>query len=186
MEFFDIFFESFIHGAVALLDFFAAPISSFTPCIQIIIVSALGALLSGILAKRYDFKREKRLRKEFNERLSTLKYTDAIADKNLEKIVRSGIHQAADEVYSQILLDRFFDMGISYLFPMFFPLIWLEYSRFTPENLKVLTGSSYAWTTGSGLNLSAAWLYLFCFNVFLFGSWLIKTVIGIISKKTAK
>lgn len=149
-------------------------------------MSALGALLSGILARRYDFKREKRLQKEFNERLSTLKYTDAIADRKLEKIVRSGIHQAADEVYSQILLDRFFDMGISYLFPLFFPLIWLEYSRFTPEKLKALTGSSYVWTTGSGLHFSAAWLYLCCFNAFLLGSWLIRRVIEIISKKMEK
>ena len=81
------------------------------------------------------------------------------------------------------MLYQFFEMGISYFLPLFFFLIWLEYSLFTPERLEDLTGSPYAWVTDSGLRLSAAYVYLFSFNIFLTVFWLLEGAIRFILKR---
>ncbi len=107
-------------------------------------------------------------------------------DKNLEKVIRKGINRSADAIYEKIVLDKFFEMGISYFFPLFFFLIWLQYSLFTPERLEDLTGSPYAWVTDSGLRLSSAYVYLFSFNIILSVFWLLEGTIRFTLRRRKK
>jgi hypothetical protein len=164
------------------LRFLISPVSNFTPRTQIIVVSVFGAIISRVLARRFRAKREKQLQEEFKENISSLKYTKHVDDKTLGKVIRKGINEEADKIYEKILLDKFSEMGISYFFPLFSLLIWLEYSLFTPENLKLLIGSSYAWVTASGLKFSAAWVYLYSYNIILFGLWILGGMIRPIIK----
>ena len=113
-------FEPLFHGIALFLSLLVSPINSYTPCTQIIIVSVFGVLLSRILAKTFRAKREKVLQEQFKEKISTLKHTKDVEDKNLEKIIRKGVSQSADAIYEKIILDKFFEMGISYFFPLFF------------------------------------------------------------------
>jgi hypothetical protein len=154
------------------LNFLFSPIASLSPLQQIIAAALLGALISRFLAKRYRSRREQYLQKEFDDKLAAMQETKAVADEKVERVLRKGLQDAADETYEKLILDRFIEMGISYSLPMFFLLIWLEYSRFTPDKLKALTGSAYAWVTSSGLNISAAYAYFFFFNIFLILLWL--------------
>jgi len=45
-----------LHGIDLFLSLLVSPISSYTPCTQIIIVSVFGALLSRILARTFRAK----------------------------------------------------------------------------------------------------------------------------------
>ena len=179
-------FEPLFHGIGLFLSLLVSPINSYTPCTQIIIVSVFGALLSRILAKMFRAKREKVLQEQFKEKISTLKHTKSVEDKNLEKVIRKGINRSADAIYEKIVLDKFFEMGISYFFPLFFFLIWLQYSLFTPERLEDLTGSPYAWVTDSGLRLSSAYVYLFSFNIILSVFWLLEGTIRFTLRRRKK
>lgn len=179
-------FEPLFHGIGLFLSLLVSPINSYTPCTQIIIVSVFGALLSRILAKTFRAKREKVLQEQFKEKISTLKHTKNVEDKNLEKIIRKGVSQSADAIYEKIVLDKFFEMGISYFFPLFFFLIWLQYSLFTPERLEDLTGSPYAWVTDSGVRLSSAYVYLFSFNIILSVFWLLEGAIRFTLRRRKK
>ncbi len=179
-------FEPLFHGIDLFLTLLVSPISSYTPRTQIIIVSVFGALISRILARTFRAKREKVLHEQFKEKLSTLKHTKDVEDKNLEKVIRKGISRSADAIYEKIMLDKFFEMGISYFLPLFFFLIWLQYSLFTPERLEDLTGSPYAWVTDSGLRLSAAYVYLFSFNIILSVFWLLEGAIRFTLKRRKK
>lgn len=164
------------------LRFLISPVSNFTPRTQIVAVSVFGAIISRVLAKKFKAKREKKLQQEFKENISSLKYTKHVDDKTLGKVIRKGINEEADKIYEKILLDKFSEIGISYFFPLFSLLIWLEYSLFTPENLSLLIGSSYAWVTASGLKFSAAWVYLYSYNIILFGLWVLESVSRLVSK----
>ena len=179
-------FEPLFHGIGLFLSLLVSPINSYTPCTQIIIVSVFGVLLSRILAKTFRAKREKVLHEQFKEKISTLKHTKNVDDKNLEKVIRKGINRSADAIYEKIVLDKFFEMGISYFFPLFFFLIWLQYSLFTPERLEALTGSPYAWVTDSGLRLSSAYVYLFSFNIILSVFWLLEGTIRFTLRRRKK
>ena len=156
-------FEPLFHFIDLFLGFLISPMSSSTPSTQIIIVSVFGALLSRILARKFRAKREKVLHEQFKEKLSTHKHTKDLGDKDLEKVIRQGINRSADAIYEKIVLDKFFEMGISYFLPLFFFLIWLEYSLFTPERLEDLTGSPYAWVTDSGLKAECC----LCLSIFV-------------------
>jgi len=169
-------FEPLFHGIDLFLTLLVSPISSYAPRTQIIIVSVFGALLSRILARTFRAKREKVLHEQFKEKLSTLKHTKDVEDKNLEKVIRKGISRSADAIYEKIMLDKFFEMGISYL----------QYSLFTPERLEDLTGSPYAWVTDSGLKLSAAYVYLFSFNIILSVFWLLEGAIRFTLRRRRK
>ena len=163
-----------------LLRFLISPLCAFTPRTQIIAVSVFGAVLSRVLSKEFRTKREKQLQQEFKKKISSLEYTKYVDDRILGKAIRKGINEAADKVYEKILLDKFSEMGLAYLFPLFFFLIWLEYSLFTPDNLNTLIGSSYVWVTASGLKLSAAWVYLYLYNIILLGLWVLQQMIRLL------
>lgn len=184
--FFDMLYSGLVSPALCWIDnlfrFLISPMSAFAPHTQIIAVSVFGAILSRVLSKRFKTKREKQLRKEFKENISSLEYTKYVDDKILGKAIRKGINEGADKIYEKILLDKFSEIGISYFFPLFFFLIWLEYSLFTPENLKLLIGSPYVWVTASGVKLSAAWVYLYSYNIILFGLWILGWMIRLLSK----
>jgi len=167
----------------ALLKMLISPLGSLEPRTQIVIVALLGAILSRILANRFRSKREKKLAIEFKEKMANLKYAHDIQDKKLRAVVKKGMSQDADKVYENILLDKFFEMGISYFLPLFSLLIWLEYDYFTAENLKAATGSPYAWVTESGLQLSAAWLYLYAYNIFALAFWFVEFVVRFAARR---
>ncbi len=175
-----------LHWVTLALGLLLLPVSRFSPAVQILYVSILGALVSRLLARRFKTKREKALQARFKEKLSALKYTGAVADPKLEKVVRHGIHQDADKVYETIILDKFVEMGITYFFPLFFFLIWLEYGVFTPQQLKILTGSPWAWQTASGIHFSAAYLYLYGYNIALLALWLAGLLYRLARRKPAR
>jgi len=193
-DLFDTFFNGLYHGGVEplihwiskALEMLLLPVKGFPPAVQIIFISLLGALLSRLLARRFKVKREKALQKKFKQKLSALKYTAAVSDHKLEKVVRHGIHQDADRVYETIILEKFVEMGVTYFFPLFFFLIWLEYHAFTPQRLQVLTGSSWAWQTTSGLTFSAAYLYLYGYNIALLALWITRLVLRQVRKRLNK
>lgn len=160
-----------LHWLSLALGLLLLPVSTFSPAVQIVFISFLGAVLSRLLARRFKTRRERTLQAKFKHKLSALKYTDAVDDPKLKKVVRHGIHQDADKVYETIILDKFVEMGVTYFFPLFFFLIWLEYGVFTPQQLKILTGSPWAWQTASGLNFSSAYLYLYSYNIVLLVLW---------------
>ena len=184
-SFFDFLYDSIIIPVLHLIDAFLnlliSPLSSYSPLIRILVVAIFGALLSRILANKFKAGREKELNKEFQEKISSLKYTKDVRDNKLRKIVRKGIKQSADETYEKIILDRFFETGVSYFLPLFFFLIWLEYSLFMPENLVSLTGSPYAYVRGSNVKLSAASVYLYSYNIILAGLWIIELIVRFVS-----
>jgi hypothetical protein len=161
-----------LRGIDLFLTYLFSPLASFSPLFQIMAVALMGAFISRLLNRRYRSRRERHLQKEFDEKLASMKKTQGLEDKAVERVLRKGLQDSADETYEKLILDRFIEMGISYSIPLFFFLIWLEYSHFTPEKLKALTGSPYAWLTTGGLNLSAAYVYFFFFNVFLVSFWL--------------
>ena len=184
-SFFDFLYDSIIIPALHLIDTFLnlliSPLSGYPPLIQILVVAVFGALLSRILSNKFKAGRKKELNKEFQEKISSLKYTKYVGDNKLRRIVRKGINQSADETYEKIILDKFFETGISYFLPLFFFLIWLEYSLFMPENLISLTGSPYAYVRGSEVKLSAAWVYLYSYNIILAGFWIIESIVRFVS-----
>ncbi len=175
-----------LHWLSLALGLLLLPVSTFSPAVQILYVSILGALVSRLLARRFKTKHEKALQAQFKEKLSALKYTGAVEDPKLEKVVRHGIHQDADKVYETIILDKFVEMGITYFFPLFFFLIWLEYGVFTPQQLKILTGSPWAWQTASGIRFSAAYLYLYGYNIALLALWLASLLYRLARRKPAR
>ncbi len=180
-NFFDLVYDGVVLPCVHFISFILnvifLPVSSLTPKYQVFIIALVGALVSRFLGKYFKIEREKRLEKEFKSKLEMLGHTRSLEDEKLEKVVRSGIHNAADEVYEKIITDKFFEMGVTYFFPLFFFLIWLQYDRFTPLKLMNETGQAYVWVTASGLNISAAYLYLFAFNIFLFLLWMIEIIL---------
>ncbi|MCF8085210.1 MAG: hypothetical protein K9M96_19195 [Deltaproteobacteria bacterium] len=172
-----------LDGIAFLLNFLATPISGFSPRTQIILVAMAGAVISRMLARTFNRKRERMLNARFKEKLGNLKYTDDVTDPRLKSALKKGVHQSADEEFEKIMLDRFFEMGVTYFLPLFFFLIWLHYDRFSPEKLALLTGSPYAWVTDSGLKLSAAYVYLYFFNISLILLWLAKMLLEFLLKK---
>jgi hypothetical protein len=178
--------EPILNGIVLCLNILISPLNECSPRTQIIFVALLAAVISRLLTKRFGSKREKSLLRAFQERISTLKHTEAVQDENLKRAVKKGIHEAADAVYEKILLDKFYEMGTAYFFPLFFFLLWLEYNRFPPETLMLLTGSPHVWATGSGAGLSAAYTYLYFFNIFLLILWILEVAVRRISKRLLK
>ena len=173
-------------GIAFALNFLSIPMEGLSPRIQIIIVAFVGAVISRLLARAFSQKREQELGERFKEKLGNLKYTDTVEDRHLKKALKKGVQQSADDVYETIILDKFFEMGVTYFLPLFFFLIWLNYDRFSPEKLTLLTGSPYAWVTDSGLNLSAAYVYLYFFNIFLIVLWLTQMIVRLMLKKLRK
>ena len=189
-KFFDVIFYNLvmpvIHGIEILLYWFFFPVSSFSPHSQIFIIALAGAVISRILSVKFSSKREERRKKLFKARLETLKHTHALDDKKLEKVIRKGIHQAADDVYEKIIIDKFFEMGVTYFLPLFFFLIWIDSVRFTPAILLARTGIEYAWVSSSGANISGAYLYIFYFNTILFLIWFIEFLVRKVRKRKRK
>lgn len=150
-----------------LLSVMATPISGLSPITQTLIVALVAAVISLLLSIRFSSKKERQLKQRFDKRLSSMKNTGGISDKKTRTVVRKEISQQADQVFEQMILDKFIAMGIYYFTPMFFFLIWLEYDLFTPEYLQAQTGSRYLYDSGSGGGLTAAYCFLWGFNGFL-------------------
>ena len=163
-----------LHGIDMCLGVLFSPLASLAPLYQIMAAAVLGAVVSRILSRRYRSRRERQLQQEFDDKLAVIKEAKGLRNAKVQRVLRKGLQDEADETYEKLILDRFIEMGISYSIPLFSLLIWLEYSRFTPQKLESLTGSPYAWVTAGGLNLSAAYVYFFFFNMFLILFWLLE------------
>lgn len=200
IEISDKLFDGIYHGLIDpllagisfLLNFTFSPLAFLSPVIQVCLIAVIAAFISILLARRFRSKREKTLREDFKNRLASLKTASSIADKSVKKIVRRGINQQADTIYEKIILDKFSEIGVSYFFPMFFFLIWIEYDLFTPEKLELLTGSSFILITESGTQVSAAYLFIWFFSGFLFTYYLLSAGLrftvnrGIFKKRAQK
>ena len=154
------------------------PISSFSPVFQISVAAVLGAFLSMGLSRRFKGQNAKASEARFKERLEAKKSAGDIDDEALRKAVSKGLDREADEAYEHLMLDKFFELGITYLFPMFFFLLWIEYHAFTPEVLQGITGADGLILSGIDTPIGAGTLYLYLFNLILItvalGRWLIR------------
>lgn len=187
-RFFDIlygFFCTFVlHGIDNLLNILIYPIESSHPALQITVVAIVGAGISRMIGSRFYPQQKNALHLRMKTRLLSLRDADAIEDGVLKSAVRKGIHDDADRIYEHIIIDKMTEMGVAYFLPLFFFLIWLEYSRFTPEKLNLLTGSVHAWTAFGGVGFSAATLYVYIFNLSLICFWLLTRIVGYVGQKT--
>ncbi|MCG8471014.1 MAG: hypothetical protein MI742_04055 [Desulfobacterales bacterium] len=154
-------------AVAAFISLCFTPVSSLSPSLQVTLAAFLGALLSmGLTRLRLD-KGSKKAEKRFKERLEAKKSAGDIDDKTLRTAVYKGLDQEADEAYEHLMLDKFFELGITYLFPMFLFLLWIEYYAFSPEQLKILTGIDGLKLPGISQPIGAGALYLYLYNFIL-------------------
>lgn len=118
----------------------------------------------------------------FKERLAARQSAREIDDKAVRTAVYKGLDSEADEAYEHLMLDKFFELGITYLFPMFLFLLWIEYHAFTPDRLEVLTGLRGLALPGISQAIGAGAFYLYLYNFILItavlGRWGAKKVMG--------
>jgi hypothetical protein len=140
LNFFDNLYLNIIYPLVIILDnllkMIFSPFLNQSTFLMIFSVSAAAAFISIILSFFFRDKNEKELNNKFKEKISSLKYLDEIEDKKIKKELKKNINDNADKIYENILIDKFFNFGITYLFPMFLFLIWLEYSVYPMESQK--------------------------------------------------
>ncbi|SCY85284.1 hypothetical protein [Desulfoluna spongiiphila] len=166
----------------SLISLCFAPLSGASPALQVCVAALVGALLSMGLTRMRKGKAGTTAAKRFKERLSAKQQAREIDDKTVRSAVYKGLDREADEAYEHLMLDKFFEMGITYLFPMFLFLLWVEYHAFTPDHLEALTGSRGLMLPGISQAIGAGALYLYLYNVTLIttalGRWGVKKVKG--------
>ncbi|MGM0417246.1 MAG: hypothetical protein ACQEQS_00845 [Thermodesulfobacteriota bacterium] len=121
-------------------------------------VSFVCALVSTCLSFYFKEKKTKEYDKELKEKISSLKYLDDIEEKKLKQSLKKGINDSADKAYENILIEKFFNAGITYFFPMFFFLIWIDYSVFD-QNFKTIGFFHY--------KIPASIMFIILFNLIL-------------------
>jgi hypothetical protein len=125
--------------------------------------SAAASLISFGLSLFFREKNTKNLDIEFKEKIRSLKYLDEIENKKIRQELKKNINENADKIYENILTEKFFNFGITYLFPMFLFLIWLEYSVYPLESQKTF---EFIFFTA---NISFGFLLLYNLNlIFIF------------------
>jgi len=165
-----------------LISFCFTPVSGFSPVVQVCVAALFGALLSILLTRLRKGREATDAEGRFKERLAAKRSAREIDDKAVRSAVYKGLEREADEAYEHLMLDKFFEMGITYLFPMFLFLLWVEYHAFSPDQLEVLTGSRGLVLPGISQVIGAGALYLYLYNVTLIttalGRWGVRKVIG--------
>lgn len=140
-QFLDFILYNFIVPLVFIIDkilrFIFSPIIDLEPFILVLSISICACGISFILSLYYRDKNFKKLDNRFKEKVASLKFADEIDDKDLRQTLKKGINNKADQIYENILMDKFFNLGITYFLPMFLFAIWLDYSIFPPENGEV-------------------------------------------------
>ena len=188
-DIFDLAAEWVFGGVVIpLMKFFASfislcftPISGLSPVWQVCVAALAGALLSMMLTRLRKGSASTEAEGRFKDRLAAKRNARAIDDKAVRTAVYKGLDQEADDAYEHLMLDKFFELGITYLFPMFLFLLWIEYHAFSPDQLEVLTGGRGLSIPGIPQLLGAGALYLYLYNVVLIttalGRWGMKKVV---------
>lgn len=152
----------FIIPVINVIDYFMQFI--FSPFIKagdmvfLFTVSFVCALVSTCLSFYFKEKKTKEYDKELKEKISSLKYLDDIEEKKLKQSLKKGINDSADKAYENILIEKFFNAGITYFFPMFFFLIWIDYSVFD-QNFKTIGFFHY--------KIPASIMFIILFNLIL-------------------
>lgn len=171
----DIFFDYLLYEAVMpflnvisfVLDGLILPLKGLSPAMQISAVAVVAVIISILLEKKVKNPSGKKLQKQLNEKIKSLKYTKELNDPEKELILRKGINDSADIIYEELVIDRFYSLGITYFFPMMFFLIWLDYSHFSSDKLVAMTGNPFVVKLSSGLTLDTAFYYICSFNLLL-------------------
>jgi hypothetical protein len=166
---------------IKLTDFFLnrlfAPVTVFSPVLQITIIAGLAVIISLILENKFSNAKTDALEADLNEKIKSLKYTRDIKDPQTKHVIRKGINNSADLIYEELLINKFFNLGMSYFFPMMFFLIWIEYSFMTQEKLILLTGKAPVIQLYSGIPISTAFYYIGCFNFGLISYKILKYIL---------
>ena len=170
----------FMEGLASLMSLCFLPVSGLSPAVQVGVAALLGALLSILLTHLRKGRLATESEGRFKERLGARKNAGEIDDKALRSAVYKGLDQEADEAYEALMLDTFFEFGMTYLFPMFLFLIWVEYHAFSPDRLEMLTGMRGLLLPGISQAIGAGTLYLYLYNGVLMsvslGRWGMKKV----------
>jgi hypothetical protein len=166
----------------SLISLCFAPVSGLSPAWQICVAALLGALLSMVLTRMRKGGAVTEAEGRFKERLAAKRSVREIDDKAVRSAVYKGLDQDADEAYEHVMLDTFFEMGVTYLFPMFLFLLWVEYYAVSPDQLAVLTGRPGLVLPGISQTIGAGALYLYLYNFTLItaalGRWGMKRATG--------
>ena len=167
-------------GLASLISLCFTPVSMLSPAWQVCVAALLGALLSMLLMWVRNGAGASEAEGRFKERLAAKRSARVIDDKAVRRVVCKGLDQEADDAYEHLMLDKFFEMGITYLFPMFLFLLWIEYHAFSPDKLELLTGSTGLLIPGIPQAIGAGALYLYLFNFVLLttalGRWGVRKV----------
>jgi|GEM_PF-3841763 len=167
--FFDFVLYKFIIPIINIIDnfmkFIFSPFINAGDMIFLFTVSFVCALVSTCLSFYFKEKKTKEYDKELKEKISSLKYLDDIEEKKLKQSLKRGINDSADKAYENMLIEKFFNSGITYFFPMFFFLIWIDYSVFG-ETLKKSGFFHY--------KIPVSVMFIILFNLFLILIFLIK------------
>lgn len=140
------------------------PVSGLSPAWQVGVAALVGALLSMGLTRMRKKGASTWAEGRFKERLAAKQRAREIDDNTVRSAVCKGLESEADEAYEHLMLDRFFELGITYLFPMFLFLLWIEYHAFSPDQLEALTGTRGIAFSGISQPIGAGALYLYLYN----------------------
>lgn len=167
LNFFDTLYLNIIYPVLIVSDNFLkmifTPFSNQSVLLMICSASAAASLISFGLSLFFSEKNTKNLDIEFKEKIRSLKYLDEIENKKIRQELKKNINENADKIYENILTEKFFNFGITYLFPMFLFLIWLEYSVYPLESQKTF---EFIFFTA---NVSFGFLLLYNLNlIFIF------------------
>lgn len=154
-----------------ILRFLFSDIIDSGPFVVVLTTSVCAGGISLLLSLYFRDKNSKKLDKKFREKVSSLKLADELDDRNLRINLKKGINDKADEIYENILMDRFFNFGITYLFPMFFFLIWLDYSLFPLENKEVSVLNLF------DFSIPISFSFIIFFNISLLVIYLLKKIL---------
>lgn len=175
-NFFDFLLYSFVIPCVGIIDqgfkILFSPVLGKSSFLIVLIVSIAASLLSFLSGFLFRDKKSDKLNKDFKERISSLKHADKIDDPSTRKGIKKGINTQADEIYENLMMEKFFNLGLTYFIPMFIFLIWLEYSVFpekTVVDLNFIPGLN-------GFSLGVSLMFLIMFNLNLIILYIVKRI----------
>jgi hypothetical protein len=169
LYFMDNFYLNLVYPLIIIFDNFLkilfSPFLNQDRFLMVFSVSFAASIISYILSIFFNEKNTKNHLIEFKEKIKSLKYLEEISDKKIRHELKKNINQNADRIYENILIEKFYNFGITYLFPMFLFLIWLEYSVYPLESEKNLELIFFTANISFGFllfyNLNLVLIYLF-------------------------
>ncbi|MDY0360033.1 MAG: hypothetical protein RBR08_01120 [Desulforegulaceae bacterium] len=142
LYFMDNFYLNLVYPLIIIFDntlkILFSPFLGQDRFLMVFSVSFAASIISYVLSIFFNEKNTKNHKIEFKEKIKSLKYLEEINDKKIRHALKKNINENADKIYENILIEKFYNFGITYLFPMFLFLIWLEYSVYPLESEKNL------------------------------------------------